>query len=156
MTTYMKNFLEVCEDLINDNEWAKVFARCLPAHRAELRKILKQAKIDFKYSIKIDGKEYMPIDDASKFVQQLVKDNALSFREYYNDKGKNGRKLKWLGIEFVEEVKDPQSYFIDKLEANNILYDYVRYENEVQVGGGWHARYLNALYIRLLDPEVIE
>ena len=156
MTTYMKNFIEVCNDLIDAGEWAKVFARCLPSYRAELRKTLKQAGIDARYSIQVDGKEYMQIDDASKFVQQLVKNNAYSFREYYNDKGKTGRKLKWLGIEFTEDVKDPQIYFIDKLEANNILYDYIRYEDEVQVSGGFHARYLNALYIRLLDPEVVK
>ena len=155
MTEYMKNFIEVCSDLINDGEWQKVFGRCLPTYRGELRKVLKQAGIDASYSIRLNGKEYTDIDAASKFVQQLVKDNAFSFREYYNDKGKTGRKLKWLGIEFIKAVEDPQMYFIEKLEANNILYDYVKYEDTIQVSGGFHSRFLNALYIRLLDPEVL-
>lgn len=154
MTNELIDFIHTVQELIDNDEWHKVFQRCPISLRAELKKVLKSAKIDF--SFKIDSAQYMQIDAASKFVQKFIKDLGITYDVKYNDKGKTGRKLKYEMVNIPASITDIEETIRQELDNNNILYDFVKYDSELyRSRSGWHPYAYDALVVRLLDPEVV-
>ena len=147
MTNYIINFLNRYEAEIDAENWNKVFSRCNPNYVPELKACLKQANIQFKIDPIDTTKSYMPIDQASKFVQKLVKDLGITARQKYNDKGKTGRKLKWEYMHVPSSINDLEETIAVELDKHNILYEYVSVIGNLKTIN-------STLYIRLADPEV--
>ena len=147
MTSYIINFLTKYEADIDSENWNKVFSRCSPHYISELKQCLKEANIQFNIDPVDRTKSYMPIDQASKFVQKFIKDLGITARHKYSDKGKTGRKLKWEMMEVPSSISDLEDLVATELDQNNILYEYVCVMGNLNTIS-------NALYVRLADPEV--
>ena len=150
ISDYLSAFIDEHIELIDTEQWEKLFRLCNPYERSTLKKVLKASGINPVITPEV--KDWMPVDAASKYVQDFVK-SLFSFRHRYNDKGKNGRKLKWVDLSLNVDEDKLEDIVRDELDKNNIKYDYVLYDSDYTTYIGWMHRIYNAFYVRLLDPE---
>lgn len=148
---YLSAFIDEHIELIDTEQWEKLFRICNPYERSTLKKVLKTSGIDPVITPIV--KDWMPIDAASKYVQNFIK-SLFSFRYRFNDKSKNGRKLKWLDLSLNVDEDKLEDIVRDELDKNNIKYDYVLYDPNYMTTNGLRTHVFNALYVKLLDPEV--
>lgn len=151
ISDYLSNFIDEHVMLIDTEQWEKLFRLCNPYERSNLKKVLKASGINPVITPEV--KDWMPIEAASKYVQDFVK-SLFSFRYRYNDKGKTGRKLKWVDLSLNVDKDKLEDIVRDELDKNNIKYDYVLYDPNYMTSSGFRTYVFNVLYVRLLDPEV--
>ena len=151
ISDYLSAFIDEHIQLIDTEQWEKLFRLCNPYQRSTLKKVLKASGIN--PIITPEVKDWMPIDAASKYVQNFVR-SLFSFKHRFNDKGKNGRKLKWVDLSLKVAEDKLEDIVRDELDKNNIKYDYVLYDPNYTTANGLRTYVFDALYIKLLDPEV--
>mgnify|MGYP003297197041 CR=1 FL=1 len=144
------DFINKHEELIDNEEWVEIFRICPQVLRKELKTTLTGAGI--KIDLTDDYSKYISLADASKYVSKLIPSLRIVAWDRYNDKGKTGRKLKWVGVHIPSNINDVESVIRDDLKKNHILYEYVEYYPNYYVSG----HIMPVLIIRLLDPEVLK
>lgn len=140
----MKNFLLDNEDLINDNNWRRLFLRCDTRYINELKEVLKNAlpndpiinQLSFTNSYKKVGTG-SGSELSGQQINKLLDKNGFRWNFYYNNKLKTMRTLKYqiYGSNTADDVllridfKYAVEFVCDILDKNNVKYKSVEASN---------------------------
>ena len=124
MEDLLREFIEANIDLIDDEEWDKLFKICPRTIKNDIINMLKETGFDLPKS-KTSSQNIRSHAEIVKLIKKFLSEHGIDYLFAHNDKGKTGRKLKFVGVRNCPDNID--RLLADYLDSLDINYEYIDY-----------------------------